>query len=256
MTAESLITGFESASRAGQYRNISRADVARGLRERVSNPDTMYQGTSSLCGPTSLFHCLIRDDPEAYVKYVTDLYNNGQATVGRLVVRPSSDCRAAIPTGMPPVDWVALASLRDSDNTLFDYQSTSNEAAGITMPHSLTDWFRLVGYQRVLNNTNIFITKGEDEIRAMARLLGEGYKVCMFVNATIVENSTQGGGFFTIPNHWVELMRLQGVHDDRVRGCMLWTWRRYYTLPNPTVGQFSGNFFGYVAAKGYSPPRG
>jgi len=255
MTAESLISSFQSGTGGGHYPRISRAELALGLNQRIADPDTMFQGTSSLCGPTSLFHCLIRDDPEAYVKYVIDLYTNGWARVGRLEVRPGADCRNASPTGVPPVDWVALASLRDSDNTLFDYQSAKNEVAGITMPHSLTDWFRAVGYSQVLNNTNVFITKGEEEILAMARLLSQGYKVCMFVNANIVQNSTAGGGFFTIPNHWVELIRLQGIHNDRVTGAILWTWQRRYSLPSPTVGQFSGNFFGYVAARGYSAPR-
>ena len=255
MSVDTRIAAFAAGTGNGYYPNCPRAEMVRGLRERVADPDTMNQGVSSLCGPTSLFHCLIRDDADAYVKYVIDLYINGRATVGRLNVRPGADCRNANPRGVPVVDWVALASLRDSENTVLDYEAPSNAAAGITMPGSLASWFRAVGYQNVLNNTNVFITKGEDEIRAMARLLGQNYKVCMFVNANLVENPRQGGGFFTIPNHWVELIRLQGIHSDKVTGAALWTWTRIYNLPQLAVGTFDDNFFGYVAARGYSAQR-
>ncbi len=253
MSADSMIASFAAGTGNGQYPLVPRAEVVRGLRERVGNPDTMSQGVSSLCGPTSLFHCLIRDDAEAYVKYVIDLYTTGRATIRQLTVRPGADCRNANPRGVPAVDWVALASLRDSENTFLDYQAPQNEAAGITLPNNLAAWLRAVGYRSVLNNTNVFITKGEDEIRAMARLLGQGYKVCMFVNSNIVQHTLQGGGFFTIPDHWVELIRLQGIHNDRVTGAVLWTWAQTFNLPHATVDAFDDNFFGYVAARGYSP---
>ena len=45
-----------------------------------------------------------------------DLYDKGQAQFGTLKVKPGDACRNYDPKKIAPVDWVALASLRDSDN--------------------------------------------------------------------------------------------------------------------------------------------
>jgi hypothetical protein len=53
------------------------------------------------------------------------------------------------------VDWVALASLRDSTNLFSDYQSHTNAAAGITLPGTLAGWFSASGFSQVENRTNL-----------------------------------------------------------------------------------------------------
>ena len=42
----------------------------------------------------------------------------------------------------------------------------------------------------------------------------------------------------------------------KVTGAALWTWTRVYNLPHVDVGKFDDNFFGYVAARGYSAVPG
>lgn len=56
---------------------------------------------------------------------------------------PSADCRAFSPLSGPydikDVDWVALASLRDSSQ-FQDYQTPSQRFAGITLPADVAFW--------------------------------------------------------------------------------------------------------------------
>ncbi len=253
MTAQSRIDSFASGSGDGAFPHITREQLAQGLRERIANPASVRQGRASLCGPASLMFCLLRDNPDAYVGYVVDLWNNGRARLGTREVRPGEDCRNATPRGIAPVDWVALASLRDSENLFLDYEESADRVAGITMPGSLAAWMRATGYQEVVNLTNVWFTKGESDVNDATALLHAGKRVCLFVNADIVAHAAAGGGRTTTPDHWVVLTACNGIRDGKVIGATLWTWGHHYPLGEPTVAQFCGNFFGYVAGR-YARP--
>ncbi|MDR3213434.1 MAG: hypothetical protein LBT71_05900, partial [Azoarcus sp.] len=64
-------------------------------------------------------YCIARENPDAYGEYVLDLAMTGEGRIGNLVVKPGTDCRKAGPDAknIAPVDWVALASLRDTSNS-------------------------------------------------------------------------------------------------------------------------------------------
>ena len=100
----------------------------------------------------------LRREPEDFARYVIDLYETGRAKIGSLEVKPGADCRnyRVVADDVAAVDWVALASLRDGGNALLDYQSPSNEAAGITLPGTLASWFRAGDFRPVENKTNLF----------------------------------------------------------------------------------------------------
>jgi hypothetical protein len=65
MSAIDVISGFESSGGQGSWPFISKADVAAGARERIADASKIDQGSSSLCGPTSLLYSLIKKKPEA-----------------------------------------------------------------------------------------------------------------------------------------------------------------------------------------------
>lgn len=246
MSVDSLLADFASGPATGAFPRITRDQVLSGLRERVADPDTINQGDASLCGPASFLYCLLHDNAERYVRYVIDMYRGGSARIGTLDVRPSADCRNATPRGIAPVDWVALASLRDSENTFMDYQDSSNQLSGITMPGTLASWFRAAGYRNVRNDTNVFFTKGKDDLTVATSLLRQCRRICLFINADMVDNPGGGGGFFTIPNHWVVMTESSGISGGNVR-ISIWTWGRTRSLGSVDAGELTENFFGYVA---------
>jgi len=95
------------------------------------------------------------------VKYIIDLYERGEATIGGLKVKSGSDCKNyKIPPGsIALVDRIGLASLRNSENTMFDYDSTTDRFAGITLPSGLLRCFKASGYTQVENKTNLMFDK-------------------------------------------------------------------------------------------------
>jgi hypothetical protein len=264
MSAASLINNFARVSDKGAFAYITRTAVVEGLRARIADPTTQNQGAASLCGPAVLFYCILKNSPELYVKYVIDLYTNGSAKIGTLNVTPSKNCRSYQPTPekISAVDWIALASLRDSENTLSDYSSADDKRAGITMPSTLASWFRAVGYRDVRDVTNILRNKGHNEIDSCLLQLKQGREICLFVNAKLL-NDPKNSGFFTFPDHWV-VLTAGTVVDPRGTGdspaapaadvsvsITVYTWGSLRRIPPSEtllLDDFSGNFFGYVSA--------
>src|SRR5205823_12248465 len=137
------------------------------------------QATSSLCGPAALMFLVAKYWPSLYYQFVIDLYEFGKAKLNRLPITPSKGCRNFDPFGkmIDPADWVALAGVRDSENAIFQYSDVSDEASGITLPSTLAGWLERAGFKRVYNETNLYLTKGEKNLRDAAKLKRDGAEV-------------------------------------------------------------------------------
>src|SRR4051794_18180110 len=184
-----LVNEFEPGGHEKGFARIARHDVVAGLRERIVNPSKQAQGTASLCGPSAFLYCVLEEMPHLYAQYVIDLYTTGEARLGGLHIKPSSGCRAyqPPPDKIAPVDWIALASLRDSENSVLSYSSVTDTAAGITMPHTLADWFSKLKWGGVRNNTNVYFLKGHGAVDDCIRNFNQSHRVCMFINMQMIE---------------------------------------------------------------------
>ncbi|MGH6926878.1 MAG: hypothetical protein ACREEV_01075 [Dongiaceae bacterium] len=252
MGAIDVISRFESSGGQGSWPFISKADVAAGARDRIADASKIHQGSSSLCGPTSLLYSLIKKKPETYASYVTQLYSNGSAKIGSLEVKPRSDTRNyKVPKDkIHPVDWMALASLRDSENLALSYSSVDDKAAGITMPGTLAGWFTKAGFT-AKNVTNVVFTKSKSDIEAADALRKQGYRVCLFINADMLYVGKQNNKS-VIPNHWVVLSGPVNFFEGDRMSLTVFTWGRGMRAVPETgdlsVSSFLNNFYGYVAA--------
>jgi hypothetical protein len=85
-TALALIDQFERRNSPTAFTQFRRSDVATGLRDRVLDPKKIGQDGAGVCGPTAFLFNLAQDDPVAYVRLVTELYEYGRSRVGRLTV--------------------------------------------------------------------------------------------------------------------------------------------------------------------------
>jgi len=99
--------------------DTGRAAFVASLQARSDDARRINQESTPLCGPAAFMHCIASDRPADYVNYVLDLAEAGEARLGGLSVKTSADCRNAVVAKdiIDPVDWVALASLRDTTNT-------------------------------------------------------------------------------------------------------------------------------------------
>lgn len=238
--------GDLSTGTSHAYPNIKRSEMVAGLRKRLGSPASIDQANTSLCGAACLMYCLASLKAAAYAQYVVELYHTGKAKLGRLSVEPSSDCKKYKPDpakGIHPVDWVALASLRDSENDVFDYDEPSDEVGGITMPGDLVDWFKDSGFSKDANFTNFVFTKDEGCIRAAGNRYRHTHSVCLFVNGNLFERPSEGSW---IPNHWVVLASPVTIKNKRV-SLSAFTWGAISQVDLP-VDSFCKNFYGYISS--------
>lgn len=273
--AIAAIQAFSQKSSPSAFPNlgVSRKKFAHDLMERINSASLLNQGATSLCGATVFLLAVLRRDPVTFARYVMDLYDRGEAKVGDLSVTPGRDCRSyrPSPSDVSPVEWVALAGLRDSSNAMLDYDSASVEAGGITLPATLAGWFRSANFRSVVNRTNLYFDSDLKTLLMAEQQYSSGAHVCLFIGANLL--SGQLGGT-TIPDHWVGLatpIRIDGksalplltrgaaINDDATLAkasiafdVFSWgesnfpvqKWR-----PNLTVETCIDYFYGFVAAK-------
>jgi hypothetical protein len=246
MTAQQWVTELSNGTDQA-FRNIKRNDVVDGLTKRLASPVEIDQANTSLCGAACLMYCLAKLKAAVYAQYVVELYQTGQATLGKLTVKPGKDCRNYKPhvnSGIHPVDWIALASLRDSENDFFDYDEPSDEVGGITMPGDLVDWFRKSGFRQDANYTNIILNKDVNCLKAAGNRQDQQHSVCLFIDANVLGSSPDP--IPRVPNHWVVLTSPVIVKQKRIT-IRVYTWGRIKTVDLPQ-DLFCKKFYGYISA--------
>lgn len=256
--ARQLILDFAARTIPTAFPGLSRDEVAEGLMARIEDPGLLNQGPASTCGPANLLFDIANRRPLEFARFGVELYENGQGTIGRLVIRPGRDLRAYRP---PPgsinhADWLLMASIRDSENWFFDYDEVGDQVAGITLPGELAEWFQKAGYTDVRNETNLLLTKGLDNLREADELGQQGFRVCLFINSNMLYAESQNN-FSLTPDHWVVLTsRMQFTNPGELSvQFTVFSWG----LGRRTVPQFAGsfipvnallkNYYGYVAAR-------
>ncbi|MFV9689336.1 hypothetical protein ACNY67_20965 [Pantoea sp. KXB45] len=183
----------------------SKFETQISLRMNYSSfPD---QGRTSLCGPASFFYCLQMDRPDVYKQAAIDLWMHGKTKIGTLDITPGDGCKH--PKGsfysggserISGLDWITLASLRDSENSIMSYDDIDDEVAGITMWGKITEWFEKSGYVKVYSNVGLSRCSIEDVAR-LSEYADNGFKVICLISAGMLFDF--GSDDTSSKNHWV-----------------------------------------------------
>lgn len=251
MDVEALIADFAGRDGGAAFPALARAEVADGLRRRIANPVSLDQGAATLSGPAALVFCLLTDAPERYVQYVIDLYEHGAATLGRLKVEPGAPCREAAPSPsqIAAVDWIALASLRDGEMAVADYEAANDPGWPATPPETLTCWFAAAGYRHVRNDADAYFPKGRRELTHLRALYVQGRQVCLYISADMLAGF--GQTVRTVrPNQWVVLTAPVMLLPEAV-ALTVYQWGTTRRVPPAgllDLDRFCRNFYGFVAA--------
>jgi hypothetical protein len=271
---ENMIREFEKRDGDGAFTKIERPKVAKQLRDKIEDPSKIDQGDSSLCGPAVFIYCLAKRKPKQYAQYIIDLYEKGEASIGRLEVKPGTDCKNFDPVadyGIMEADWIALAGLRDSENEIFDYDHPNDQLPGITMPGAIAKWFAFSDFLAIRRNTNIFFDESLYTLLQAHKKHISGACVCLFLGANVLQGFPKGR---SPADHWVVLnspIQIDGkpvsklvakgkkVNEEedllsKKINFFVYTWAdSYFPVnkydPNLTVGKFLDYYYGYIAAQ-------
>ena len=179
------------------------------LKNGIPNPNLFpNQDNASLCGPAVFFYCLLIDRPDLYVKCVIDLWSDGFCIIKNentpnaqgLTIKPSESCKN--PTLLTyndniinGVDWITLASLRDSKNNLYAYDESDDEVAGITFAGEIKEWFEAVGSEiSTKSNETYRLHIGKEELLDLVAYKSNNPKshIISLINAEIIGGSDSG----------------------------------------------------------------
>lgn len=195
------------------YDPFTKEIIQNALRSRLmlTKTDLPDQGDASLCGPAAFFYSLLIDRPDLYKQMVKELWESGKTKIGKLKIEPGEDCRH--PTGffnpdntprVSPIDWITLASLRDSENSFQDYESPDNQVAGITLASTLISWFEKAS-ATILHEikTSVFSqawmsTLTLAELCRLNSYISADTHVVVLIGAKLLDDRYSG-----IPNHWI-----------------------------------------------------
>lgn len=190
---------------------FSKAQIEAGLQSRLNEP-LPNQDQTSLCGPAAYFFCLINLSPSKYKLAVKQLWETGQTKIGELDIKSSQDgCRRVknfhkqldgYPR-IPPIDWITLASLRESENFKLKLNDPEQEVAGITPPMDLERWFRKSGFHVVASYPIKMGGYDRDFISDInSKYAGPDYYIVTLISASLLDSgSSSGTNIF--PDHWI-----------------------------------------------------
>lgn len=245
--AKALVRDFAMRIGPGAFSLLARRDIAAGLMARIDDPSVIQQGPTQFCGPGSFIFSLASDDPLRYVRFAIELYETGKSALGGLDIEPDDEVvRSAPPSPeIEPVDWMVLASIRDSENWFFDVETGASIVRAGTNPHEIAGWFREAGYTKVVEEVNTVFSKDLANAQMASNLYDEGYKVVLYLGMGVFSPG-QGGTHFVGLTSPISLVPTNVFFD-------VFTWgegRRHVpktgvlTLPN-----FLKDYYGFIAAK-------
>lgn len=101
-------------------------EIVKRLDDIVDKPFLLSQSQYPICGANAFLYTTAYETPDVFVKYVLDLLQQGEGRIDGLIVKPSDNTmEKVIGSGQQDhrkidvVDWVAMGSLRSSQNRRF-----------------------------------------------------------------------------------------------------------------------------------------
>lgn len=142
---------------------------------------------------------------------VKQLWESGKANIGKLSIKPFNDgCRRvrnfySENTGnpkIPPIDWITLASLRESENTVLRLDDPDKEVAGITRWEALFSWFEQSNFKGLKKYSFQSFTFSAHLIDDINKYAGQDYYVVSLISASLLKGGGSSGTQI-FPDHWI-----------------------------------------------------
>lgn len=132
-----------------KFTKLDRATVAVQLLARVLNNSLVSQESFGICGPAAIAMETAHNRPLEYCKIATQLAEDGQSMLGKLVLKPNQRILDYDPgKSIPQVDWMVCASIRNESTNL--EKEFSKEVYGGSTLEEVFHWMVKAGYRNVI----------------------------------------------------------------------------------------------------------
>ncbi len=251
--AKAEVDRFAARSPAGKFMRFRAQDIIADLKARIDDPTKIDQKRVGLCPSASVLYALAMSDVVAYARLVMDLYEKGEARLNKWHLKPGPDLlRYALPANMiAPVDWIPMASIRDSENWFVDYQAVEDNGGG--WGNEVARWLRRAGYSTVLEEWRLLGSASPINLERADILYKSNHHVLLLINGGALRDETD---WTFIATHWVVLASpIQFGTDasgDRTVKFTVYTWGKRQEVPTKGVMKmtdFLKSYYGFVACK-------
>jgi hypothetical protein len=253
-----MACNFLKKNGRGQWVTVDRDDIGVGLLLRLAYPGILRQGDANLCGPAAYLFTLLCDRPGMYVRFATELYERGAASLAGLSIEPSSDVRKNTPEAykIAPVDWMTMASLRNSGDWFLKFDSTDGGLSGATTTSDIVWWLTKAGYSDIQQDTNLLRHQRDtSSMDKASELFSKGYRVILQIDSNMIEEGKQdtSGSVWVKDRHWIVLQSPIDRSGGNVKMTVFSWGNAKHEVPEKgtalSLDHFLENYFGYVAAK-------
>ncbi|MBE9013569.1 hypothetical protein IQ250_25580 [Pseudanabaenaceae cyanobacterium LEGE 13415] len=229
----SEIDAFEQSSAPGVWACLEKTIVISEMRSRVSNPFAIDQGGQPFCGPASVLFELVRKQPSRYVQICRNLFESGGFQGATQWIRADEQLRGNVDRHlrMSQVDWMVLATLRESETLLFPVEPNAPDLirnlAGMTKSWEIKGWIReLLGYSRTNYHQAYLFNDVEAMNQSIAAIQAGGVAMLLITAEGLLQDNPPPIPF---PSHWVTLLGGFVVNRDRV-SFDVYTWSKQVTI--------------------------
>lgn len=172
------------------------------------NPEGQYypdQYYTMLCGPAAYFYCLMIDRFDIYEVFIWNLWSYGKAKLGSMNIIPHEKTKKnedlfggfTFPR-ISAIDWISMASLRDSSNKLLDYESVSNKVSAITLWDDIERWMISLGSKKIFSNISLKHSEINDICKLNSFINGNVHVISL-----ISAGMLQKGADVPFKDHWI-----------------------------------------------------
>jgi hypothetical protein len=267
---------FAKRGGKGVWPHLERAKVAAGLKYRLDNPDSFNQGQTWLCGIATFVRVWAYDHPVEYVQLAADLFEKGEGwlkggpktlvdkrSAGEKITTSSDLLNSAVARisdkeSLDHADWVVLAAIRESFNSVFTYGADEGpfHIKAWNFPSDVVREFKAGGYSRVISKADGLGGGGYNNFVEATDLYDRGWRVILLIKSDLLKASAfQNPGAVRTSDHWVGLnstvfMSLPGP-NCQVDRFEVYSWDGPHFIP--PVGQkiafslLDKYYFGFVA---------
>lgn len=160
---------------------------------------------SMLCGPAAFYYCLMMDRYDLYEQLVWDLWSHGKGMLGAFLIQPGISTMkvkdlfgGAGYSRVSAIDWVTMASLRDSSNNLLKYESIGDKISAITLWGDIEKWMINSGAHKIFSNISMYHSNLSD-ICKLNSLMSDDVHVLSLISASML----QKGADVPLKDHWI-----------------------------------------------------
>lgn len=235
-------------------KRLAHEDFRDDYLNYTSMRDNAYpqQGRTGFCGPAAFMYALLIDRPDLYKQYIVDLWDFGEAKLGKLQIKASKGVKRPTDltidwngqTLMPAIDWMTMASLSDSSNLIFSSAKASDMQIGdITGPGTMDHWFEGVGSERVYVDISPFPGSSKfipgtitvADVIKFNQYIEQGHHAVLLIGSALLAPEGREPFFTKFKNHWIvaiEPFYIEGttqlVHEetplDTMISVKIFTW--------------------------------